>query len=227
MLNGKTKQVVAAAVISATLLGQGVYITDVQSQMKRKSEDLTKLNNSLTNLNERIDKLKKDNDDMTSYIKSQEEKYKLIDDTTKKMQLVQAENDELKRKNDLISHYQLNNYSPNRGKLTQNSGHISLKKIMVEVSMYSREECGNNKTNSGKRPEWGMIAAPAEIPMGTKMIMPNDSVLKSKVFTVEDRGGYIQKVGDTYRIDVFVETTKYADNYGRKYNTEAYIVEYN
>jgi 3D (Asp-Asp-Asp) domain-containing protein len=224
MLSGKTKQVVLAVAVFTTIAGQSMYTVGLHDQLQKKSEDLIRLNTNLKELDTAIDKLDKENDEAQSYIIQQEEKYKKIEEVMQENSKLQAQNEEIKKQNELLSRYQLTKQSLSRGG-DPLSKHVKLKKITVEVSMYSRQQSGNNKTKSGKRPEWGMIAAPKEISMGTKMIIPNDPVLQKRVFTVEDRGGYIKKVGDVYRIDVFVETTAFAIEYGRKYNTEAYIVE--
>ena len=84
--------------------------------------------------------------------------------------------------------------------------------------MYYRAECNGNKTASGTNPRYGIVAAPIDVPFGTELIIPDFkcSGLTNRSFVVEDRGGYIKKVGDTYRIDIFVESGSMATNFGRQ-----------
>ena len=92
--------------------------------------------------------------------------------------------------------------------------------IKVEVSGYCScyrcSEGWGQKTADGTGVHWGVIAAPREIPFGTKMKING---FGDTIFTVNDRGGYIKKVGDTYRIDVWFPRHGDAEKYGRRWTT--------
>ena len=100
----------------------------------------------------------------------------------------------------------------------------SSKTIKVEVSGYCScylcSEGWGQKTADGTGVHWGVIAAPREIPFGTKMKIDG---FGDTVFTVNDRGGYIKKVGDTYRIDVWFPRHGDAEKYGRRWTTATII----
>ena len=100
----------------------------------------------------------------------------------------------------------------------------SSKTIKVEVSGYCScylcSEGWGQKTADGTGVHWGVIAAPKEIPFGTKMKIDG---FGDMVFTVNDRGGYIKKVGDTYRIDVWFPKHGDAEKYGRRWTTATII----
>lgn len=72
----------------------------------------------------------------------------------------------------------------------------------------------------------GIVAAPSNIPLGSKMYIPELENYKADgMFDVEDRGGAIKvKEDGTYVIDVWVPTYKEAVEFGRK-NTTIYLVE--
>lgn len=92
--------------------------------------------------------------------------------------------------------------------------------IKVEVSGYCScpicSEGWGNQTADGTGVHWGVIAAPKEIPFGTQMKIEG---FGDQVFTVNDRGGYIKKVGDTYRIDVWFPKHGQAEEFGRRWTT--------
>lgn len=94
------------------------------------------------------------------------------------------------------------------------------KNIKVEVSHYCAcSSCSGGyggKTASGSGVYVGAVAAPPEIPLGSKIM------INGNMYTVEDRGGYIQKVGDTYRIDIYVPNHQEALSKGR-YTTTAQL----
>ena len=96
--------------------------------------------------------------------------------------------------------------------------------IKVEVSGYCScyrcSEGWGQKTADGTGVHWGVIAAPREIPFGTKMKING---FGDTIFTVNDRGGYIKKVGDTYRIDVWFPRHGDAEKYGRRWTTATII----
>lgn len=72
----------------------------------------------------------------------------------------------------------------------------------------------------------GVIAAPSNIPLGSKIYIPELKTYKADgMFNVEDRGGAIKvKKDGTYVIDVWVPTYEEAIKFGRKYTT-IYLVE--
>jgi len=72
----------------------------------------------------------------------------------------------------------------------------------------------------------GVIAAPVDIPLGSKIYIPELTNLKSDgIFDVEDRGGAIKVKNDgTYVIDVWVPTYEEAVAFGRK-TTTIYLME--
>ena len=72
----------------------------------------------------------------------------------------------------------------------------------------------------------GVIAAPSNISLGSKIYIPELKNYKADgMFDVEDRGGAIKvKEDGTYVIDVWVPTYEDAVKFGRK-NTTIYLVE--
>lgn len=72
----------------------------------------------------------------------------------------------------------------------------------------------------------GVIAAPSNIPLGSKVYIPELKNYKADgMFNVEDRGGAIKVRKDgTYVIDVWVPTYEEAIKFGRK-KTTIYLVE--
>ena len=97
--------------------------------------------------------------------------------------------------------------------------------IKAELTAYSddprdSEEWGS-RTAMQTRTKLGVIAAPSNIPLGSKMYIPELKNYKADgVFSVEDRGGAIKiKKDGTYVIDVWVSSYKEAVNFGRKKTT--------
>ena len=72
----------------------------------------------------------------------------------------------------------------------------------------------------------GVIAAPSNISLGSKIYIPELKNYKADgMFDVEDRGGAIKvKEDGTYVIDVWVPTYEEAEEFGRK-KTTIYLVE--
>lgn len=214
MINESVKNVVSGGIIGATItslaLTYPLYNTHTANQ--QLSEQNNKLKTEIVHSMEKINVLENKVDEMSNqmnelniYIKSREKLYK-------ESEKIKAENDKLKEENAVLREYKrIKSSSLSRG-VNIETRNLRVKKVKVEISMYSREEFNNN-TASGKRPRFGIIAAPKEIPFGTDFIIPG---FNNVVFTVEDRGGYIKKVGDTYRIDIFVETTAEANKFGRQ-----------
>lgn len=102
-------------------------------------------------------------------------------------------------------------------------GDYSGREITVEVSAYCHcYSCSGGwgtRTADGTGVSWGVIAAPPELSLGTKMKIQG---FGDKIFTVRDRGGYIKKVNGVYRLDVYFPSHSQALQYGRRV-VKAYI----
>ena len=114
-----------------------------------------------------------------------------------------------------------------QSKENQNSVGIPIK---AELTAYSNdprcsEEWGS-QTAMQTKTRLGVIAAPSNIPLGSKIYIPELKNYKADgMFDVEDRGGAIKvKEDGTYVIDVWVPTYKEAEEFGRK-KTTIYLVE--
>jgi 3D (Asp-Asp-Asp) domain-containing protein len=222
MINEKTKKVVirgaVQVVITASLMTYPLYkvtITNHQliQQLEHSKQNVKTQEDINNNLNSKLA-------DTEAYVEEREQEMKEAEE-------LKRQNNELREENEILKKYQdiKKNTIVSRGGSISNGG-LRVQKVKVEISMYSRQEFNNN-TASGTRPVshsqnkgYVTIAAPDEIPFGTEFILPG---LQDTIFRVEDRGSYIKKVGDIYRLDVFVETTAEAMKYGRQ--TEyAYII---
>ena len=102
--------------------------------------------------------------------------------------------------------------------------------IKAELTAYSddlrsQEEWGS-QTAMQTHTRVGVIAAPKNIPLGSKMYIPELKNYKADgMFDVEDRGGAIKvKADGTYVIDVWVPTREEALEFGRK-KTTIYLIE--
>lgn len=102
--------------------------------------------------------------------------------------------------------------------------------IKAELTAYSNDpRCSDqweSQTAMQTETRLGVIAAPSNIPLGSKMYIPALKNYKADgMFDVEDRGGAIKiKEDGTYVIDVWVSTYQEAVEFGRK-NTTIYLVE--
>lgn len=100
---------------------------------------------------------------------------------------------------------------------------VELVPIKLELSAfcpcYECSEGWGYKTASGETLREGFIALPKEIPFNTILDVPNE-----RRYINKDRGGYIKKVGNVYRVDVFMESHKDTIKYGRK-RSYGYIVK--
>lgn len=103
--------------------------------------------------------------------------------------------------------------------------------MIFEVTAYTlrEEECGKSPddpyygiTASGKKVKaWHTVAAPKDIPFGTKIYIPYFKDKPNKgIFVVEDRGGAIK--GN--RLDVYMESLSEALEFGRR-KLEVYILD--
>lgn len=104
------------------------------------------------------------------------------------------------------------------------------KPIKAELTAYSDDpKCSDkwgSQTAMQTKTRLGVIAAPSNIPLGSKMYIPELENYKADgMFDVEDRGGAIKiKKDGTYVIDVWVPSYKEAVEFGRKITT-IYLVE--
>ncbi|HEY5524087.1 MAG TPA: 3D domain-containing protein [Clostridium sp.] len=102
--------------------------------------------------------------------------------------------------------------------------------IKAELTAYCNDpRCSDqwgSQTAMQTETRLGVIAAPSNIPLGSKMYIPELENYKADgMFDVEDRGGAIKvKEDGTYVIDVWVPTYEEAVKFGRK-NTTIYLVE--
>jgi len=103
------------------------------------------------------------------------------------------------------------------------------KPIKAELTAYCNDpRCSDqwgSQTAMQTKTRLGVIAAPVNIPLGSKMYIPELKNYKADgIFDVEDRGGAIKiKKDGTYVIDVWVPTYEDAVKFGRK-NTTIYLV---
>lgn len=105
------------------------------------------------------------------------------------------------------------------------------KPIKAELTAYCNDpRCTGGKSQSKTamqtKTRLGVIAAPSNIPLGSKIYIPGLENYKADgMFDVEDRGGAIKiKKDGTYIIDVWVPTYEEAIKFGRK-NVTIYLVE--
>ena len=104
--------------------------------------------------------------------------------------------------------------------------------IKAELTAYSDDprssEQWGSQTAMQTHTRLGVIAAPKNIPLGSKMYIPALKNYKADgMFDVEDRGGAIKvKADGTYVIDVWVQSHEEALEFGRK-KTTIYLVEKN
>lgn len=102
--------------------------------------------------------------------------------------------------------------------------------IKAELTAYSNDpRCSGQwgaQTAMQTETRVGVIAAPSNITLGSKMYIPELKSYKADgMFDVEDRGGAIKvKEDGTYVIDVWVPTYEEAKEFGRK-KTTIYLVE--
>ena len=103
-----------------------------------------------------------------------------------------------------------------------------IQEILVEVSFYCPcEICCDSETHimaNGQQVYYGAIAAPVEIDLGTQLEFDN------QIWTVCDRGGYIQSYTDEngrniYRLDVFLPDHQECLKRGRYITTAKIIVD--
>lgn len=104
------------------------------------------------------------------------------------------------------------------------------KPIKAELTAYSDDPRSSGKWKSQTamqtRTRLGVVAAPSNISLGSKIYIPElKNYKKDGMFDVEDRGGAIKiKRDGTYIIDVWVPTHEEALKFGRK-STTIYLIE--
>jgi 3D (Asp-Asp-Asp) domain-containing protein len=112
----------------------------------------------------------------------------------------------------------------------QENNNIKGTLIKAELTAYSDDPRSSgqwgSQTAMQTKTRLGVIAAPSNIPLGSKMYIPELQNYKADgMFDVEDRGGAIKvKKDGTYVIDVWVPTHEEAVKFGRKHTT-IYLVE--
>lgn len=118
----------------------------------------------------------------------------------------------------------------NISKKSQENQHSVGIPIKAELTAYCNdprcsEEWGS-QTAMQTETRLGVIAAPSNISLGSKIYIPELKNYKADgMFNVEDRGGAIKvKEDGTYIIDVWVSTYEEAEEFGRK-KTTIYLVE--
>ncbi|MFT8348799.1 3D domain-containing protein [Clostridium saccharoperbutylacetonicum] len=112
----------------------------------------------------------------------------------------------------------------------QENNNIKGTPIKAELTAYSddprSQEQWGSQTAMQTRTRIGVIAAPKNVPLGSKMYIPElNNYKQDGMFNVEDRGGAIKvKKDGTYVIDVWVPSHEEAMKFGRKYTT-IYLME--
>jgi len=102
--------------------------------------------------------------------------------------------------------------------------------IKVELTAYCNcaicSEAWGSQTSMQTHTRLGVIAAPKDIPLGSKIYIPELKNYKEDgIFNVEDRGGaVVVKSDDTHIIDVWLPTHKQVEEFGRK-KTIAYLIK--
>lgn len=113
---------------------------------------------------------------------------------------------------------------------SKESNNIKGTPIKAELTAYSDDPRSSgqwgSQTAMQTRTRLGVIAAPKNIPLGSKIYIPElQNYKEDGMFDVEDRGGAIKvKKDGTYVIDVWVPTHEEAVKFGRKYTT-IYLIE--
>jgi 3D (Asp-Asp-Asp) domain-containing protein len=190
-------------------------VLSLQKQCEELTLDLGDANQDLIRLQDELQLKQEENTSLSDFISENDEKYKKIEE-------VEKQNKELKEQNDVLSIYHSASKIISRGGSGITDTRLNTKKIKVEVSMFTSYDAGVDDTTAmGTKVGWGVVAVPKEIPLGTELLIPG--VDSKQVFKAEDHGGYIKKVGNVYRIDVWTDSLDKAFKFGRKV-MDAYIV---
>lgn len=209
-----SKGVIATVAVTAGVMG-GAYGATIYNQNKNdviieeKNKAIVKLNNDVVISRSKEFNLTQSNNELRAELESlNSEKDEMIN----KIDFITEENDILK---DMMG---LKKNSQNR---------VNAQKVLIEVSAYYTGEPGvGTITASGEIVKIGHIAAPPEIPFGTKVIIEGFD----RTFTVTDRGGYIKKIYNNagepvYRVDIYVNNHAEAEAIGRKVVDGYFIYE--
>ena len=102
--------------------------------------------------------------------------------------------------------------------------------IKAELTAYCNDpRCSDgwgSQTAMQTETRLGVVAAPSNIPLGSKLYIPElENYKPDGIFNVEDRGGAVkQKEDGTYIIDVWLPTHEQVEEFGRK-SVTIYLVE--
>lgn len=218
MTSKKTK-VILAAVVSALLITESSASFMMMHEIAHKNTEYKALEVKINTLTKQEEEDKKKNIQLEDYISINKELMKNAEETKKKDDELIHQNQELQKMNEILKQYK-DTVTKTISRGGSPFKKLSVKKITVELSMYCAT---GKKTASGLWPKWGMVAAPPELPIGAGIII--DGYCNNKVFLIADRGGYIQKVGDVYRLDIYTEDSEaYANQFGRHRNVTAYVI---
>lgn len=201
----------SAGVYTGTLINQqknDIVIADLNQEIERKKSSVEQLRNdiqdlkgNIISLTESANELSTANSNLEAELESMNEAYELL----------KSENAKLREINDIKSQ----GVSVSRGRSVELSS--NMQRVLIEYSAYCPTDEGvGDTTASGAKVQVGHVAAPAEIPFGTSVVIEGFS----QTFTVTDRGGYIQKVYNdngepVYRVDIFVNSHAEAVQIGR------------
>lgn len=205
----------AAVVLTGGVGFQLMEIQNLEKQvgaLQNKNQDMSK---ALSTANDSILALEHENDQLSSVIeKVTHEK----EDVQNKLSIVQSQlkQTEQKLQQSQQQVQQLQKQLPRRSTVNQASAQYPSGKTMTaEISAYTTGEPGvNGITASGKKVQFGMIAMDRSVPFGTKVRIycPEIPEIHAKVYTVEDRGGYIKGS----RIDIYVTNSDLMYRIGRR-----------
>lgn len=177
-----------------------IIIQERNEIIEQKEQEIIQLNESIVQLRSKEIKLNDANEDLKTRLSKLSEENEKINI---EMKSIENENDLLK---DMIGLKKNDNES------------INARKVWIEVSAYYHGDPGvGDITASGSYVKVGDIAAPPEIPFGTKVIIDGFDM----TYTVTDRGGYIQTVYNengepVYRVDIYVNSYAEACMIGRR-----------
>ena len=201
-----------------TILGQGLMINNRNMVIEKMNAKVLEVKHQVDEANKTIGIYERNEENLNNTITAlQKEKTELVEANRLNLQKIsslQEVNATLKKNKEERSRVKQD--SPQKASRRSVKQTSSARQITVEVSGYCTcYECSEgwgSQTADGHGVSWGVIAAPREIPFGTKMKIDGFDT----IFTVHDRGGYIKKVGNVYRIDVWFPTHQQAERYGRR-----------
>ncbi len=159
--------------------------------------------------------------------KAKEEYKRLWDEKLRLMKLederIKAKENEVKKKEEKKSkEIKLKSNEIQEKSKTKTKSNEKKINVTWEVSHYcSCEICSGEwgtQTAMGTRVRSGIVAVPKEIPLGSTVYIDGLGI-----FRAEDRGGYIKKIGNVYRIDVYVNSHSEAMRRGR-YKVNGYYI---